>query len=953
MPLSLSKLFLSLIFLIVPFYLGSQTTSVSDQVDLADLTIDSLKSRQDELGRLGKSKELLEVLLVLEKKVAVASGDTSEAYIDIISGLSFTYEALGDFDTAETYYDKTLGLLKTTLGTQSPAYIKNLAWYGDFLKNKGDYTAAEMYLKQAYQLGQENEDAFDDPSELAATYGFLANYYRSTFQHKKALPLYIKEKELFEQRIGEQDPEYGAVLSNLAITYGTFGQFDKALKLNQKAVSLTEKYLGTDNFAYGQRVNNLALANVKLQKYQVADSLYKITLQNALQLFGNEHLQYAIRLVNMGVNNLHMGQYEKAETQIHEARSILSQKLPKYHKFMVSVNAHYAKALAHLGRKKAAAECLIEAVRFVENVEEKGFKRLSVKDYEDAGWLFEIPGFEAEAADYYKGANEGSLMYLQHGFDYFSEGGQLQYAASLKPQLDRFESYAFRHSNQSDFVSQGLDNELISNGLLFKNKERLIKIMKASTDSLLQQQFKEWEKQKEILAKQYSLPASRRAKDFESLIQQTEELEETLARASVPFKEAHQYTGWEAIAAVLKKGEIAIQFSSFQYFPTGQQLASDSILYVAYLIKKDDVAPKMVFLFEEQQLSNLRNVRKLYGKDPNSHNNLQKLIWEPLAKELEKIHTVYFSPTALLHRINFSAIPIDNKTSISDRFNLYQLGSLRLLLFPHKITTSEPIQAVLFGGIDYENDAESTVTDSYKDSVSIVSISSKWQNMDRAFLGNDWSSLQWTEREITEIASILQTSKATVEIYSESTASEAAFKQLGKTGPSPNILHLATHGYFFPDPKKEAKLGFRSAEHPLIRSGLILAGANKAWNGGETIPGAEDGILTAYEIAQMDLSNTELVVLSACETGLGDIQGNEGVYGLQRAFKMAGVKHVIMSLWNVKDRQSMEFMTAFYSEWLENKKEIPSAFQAAQKTIREKYALPFNPFLWAGFVLIE
>lgn len=944
---------LFVLFLMLPFFLSSQTVDLSDKVDLADMTIEALKNRQDELGRLGKSKELLEVLLVLEKKVAVASGDTSEAYIDVISGLSFTYEALGDFETAEIFYDKTLHLLKTTLGTQSPTYIKNLAWYGDFLKNKGDYTAAEMHLKQAYQLGQENEAAFDDPSDLAATYGFLANYYRSTFQHKKALPLYIKEKELFEQRIGEQDPEYGAVLSNLAITYGTFGQFDKALKLNQKAVSLTEKYLGTDNFAYGQRVNNLALANVKLQKYQVADSLYKITLQNALQLFGNEHLQYAIRLVNMGVNNLHMGQYEKAETQIHEARSILSQKLPKYHKFMVSVNAHYAKALAHLGRKKAAAECLIEAVSFVENVEEKGFKRLSVKDYEDAGWLFEIPGFEAEAADYYKGANEGSLTYLQHGFDYFSEGGQLQYAASLKPQMDRFESYAFRHPDQSAFAIQGLENQLISSGLLFQNKERLIKLMRASTDSLLQQKFKQWEKQKEKLAKQYSLPASRRAKDFESLIQQTEELEETLARASVPFKEAHQFPGWKAIAAVLKKGEIAIQFSSFQYFPTGQQMASDSIFYVAYSIKKDAVAPKMIFLFEEEQLSNLRNIRKLYGYDANSNGNLQKLIWEPLSKELEKIHTVYFSPTTLLHRINFSAIPIDDKTSVGDRFNLYQLGSLRLLLFPHKTTTIEPKQAVLFGGIDYDNEDESAFKNSYKDSLAVTSVSSTWQNMDRAFLGNDWSSLQWTEREITEIASILQTSNAAVEVYSGNTASEVAFKQLGKTRPSPNILHLATHGYFFPDPKKGAKLGFHSAEHPLIRSGLILAGANKAWNGGETAPGDEDGILTAYEIAEMDLSNTELVVLSACDTGLGDIEGNEGVYGLQRAFKMAGAKYIIMSLWNVKDRQSMEFMTAFYKEWLENKKEIPLAFQAAQKSIREKYALPFNPFLWAGFVLIE
>jgi CHAT domain-containing protein len=112
----------------------------------------------------------------------------------------------------------------------------------------------------------------------------------------------------------------------------------------------------------------------------------------------------------------------------------------------------------------------------------------------------------------------------------------------------------------------------------------------------------------------------------------------------------------------------------------------------------------------------------------------------------------------------------------------------------------------------------------------------------------------------------------------------------------------------------------------------------------------EDGILTAYEISQMNLSNTELVVLSACETGLGDIEGNEGVYGLQRAFKIAGAKYLIMSLWQVPDYQTQELMTTFYKRWLEDKMNIPDAFRSAQKEMREKYQLPH---FWAGFVLVE
>ena len=136
----------------------------------------------------------------------------------------------------------------------------------------------------------------------------------------------------------------------------------------------------------------------------------------------------------------------------------------------------------------------------------------------------------------------------------------------------------------------------------------------------------------------------------------------------------------------------------------------------------------------------------------------------------------------------------------------------------------------------------------------------------------------------------------------------------------------------------------------MIRSGLILAGAQQAWSTGKAPENREDGILTAYEISQMNLSGTELVVLSACETGLGDIEGNEGVYGLQRAFKIAGAKYLIMSLWKVNDLSTREFMTAFYTQWLENGTTIPDAFRVAQQNMKAKYK---DPYHWAGFVLVE
>lgn len=188
---------------------------------------------------------------------------------------------------------------------------------------------------------------------------------------------------------------------------------------------------------------------------------------------------------------------------------------------------------------------------------------------------------------------------------------------------------------------------------------------------------------------------------------------------------------------------------------------------------------------------------------------------------------------------------------------------------------------------------------------------------------------------------------------------EEAFKNIGTNNtPTPRILHIATHGYFFPDPKEQKSINtfenndpvFKISNHPMLRSGLIMAGGNATWKGENTLEGHEDGILTAYEISQMNLSNTELVVLSACETGLGEINGNEGVYGLQRAFKIAGAKYLIMSLWQVPDKQTSLLMTTFYKKWLEEKMSIPDAFHSAQKDLREA---GLDPYYWAGFVLVE
>ncbi|MBK6834958.1 MAG: CHAT domain-containing protein [Bacteroidetes bacterium] len=233
-----------------------------------------------------------------------------------------------------------------------------------------------------------------------------------------------------------------------------------------------------------------------------------------------------------------------------------------------------------------------------------------------------------------------------------------------------------------------------------------------------------------------------------------------------------------------------------------------------------------------------------------------------------------------------------------------------------------------------------------------------------------WSYLSGTLNEVEQIKKQV---KNKTDYFVSSNANEENVK---KTISQATILHISTHGFFFPDPEQvreemkaasagsatstSADMKFRGStnyaswsfvnnKNPLMRSGLVLAGANDVWERNPLAEG-EDGILTAQEVSTLDMQKTKLVVLSACETGLGDIKGSEGVYGLQRAFKMAGVKNIIMSLWQVPDKETSEFMITFYKKLTsKNNADVKTAFNETQKEMRKKY----DPYFWAAFVLVE
>jgi CHAT domain-containing protein len=387
-------------------------------------------------------------------------------------------------------------------------------------------------------------------------------------------------------------------------------------------------------------------------------------------------------------------------------------------------------------------------------------------------------------------------------------------------------------------------------------------------------------------------------------------------------------------------------------------------------LRKGYELPKLVKLGSEKAIAAVPA-----GK---GFSELYKLIWEPMDSLLQDVNTIYYSPDGKLNNISFAALcgkgketelasneikrgskvktvsKIENCIFLSDRYTLHQLSTTRYLaegLKDSKIDNS----LLVFGGVIYDEIPSNSDTLSEPD-MADYALS---ENITRSSANQSrMEYLPGTKTELQSLQKILNKKQWKVRAFSDKNASENNFKSEVQK-ESPGILHIATHGFAFPD-VEEKKKGFgeenktyRDADNPMARCGLLLAGANHSWLGkADTMLAktGEDGILTALEVSNLPLRNTKLVVLSACETGLGKIEGSEGTFGLKRGFKLAGVEQIIVSLWSVPDKETMELMELFYTDLSKTHSAVIS-FKKAQKEMRIKY--PSEPEKWAGFVLVR
>jgi len=525
--------------------------------------------------------------------------------------------------------------------------------------------------------------------------------------------------------------------------------------------------------------------------------------------------------------------------------------------------------------------------------------------------------------------------------------------------------YSFSQSYPSpEFIGASFDNALYYNGYLLENARQLARAI-AGADSLTRDTFERWQGCKRRLSKEYAKPIADR-RFIAEVEAEAEGYEKTITRKLSVFDKVRQAPHWEDVCKHLHTGEAAVEFIHYQYYNPD---ATDSTMYAALVLLPGDSCPHFVPLCEQRPLDSLLHIEypdKRYARTRNQ-NSLYSLLWQPIEPLMQSVNTVYFAPSGVLHSINLNAISLNLRgdSTLIDRYQLVQLGSTRQLADTVR-TQIVGNDALLFGGIRYESDSTSIRIQNGNNGVvmrgsSEVTLPEPGDSSQQIRV---LDPLPNTKPEVEFIRNLMGQKKIKTRMLTGFGASEEAFKcfadSMSAAGTSARVLHLATHGYFFQAPERivpqrntglNDRPAFRMSEHPFLRSGLVLAGGNHAWQTGKPFKAdMEDGILTAYEISAMSLPNTELVVLSACETGLGDLSGNEGVYGLQRAFKIAGAQYLIMSLWKVPDEATKDLMSAFYRNWLGGNIDIPTAFRAAQLEMKKKNK---DPEKWAGFVLVR
>jgi CHAT domain-containing protein len=839
------------------------------------------------------------------------------AVLDIFSSLMEYYLEKPDFRMLAHVADKMAPFISKYKEINKEFYAGQLELFSTLYQYDGKYDLAEKYLLECIQL----------------------------------------KRELYS----ETDARVGLLLIDLGIIYMQIYNPVQARDFAEQGMNIFKKGGEIPESAMRNYMVIQGMSQMYHQKYKEAELTYKQILQKS-ERGGLAELDYATTLGTLATIYWYLEEYSLSASAYLEAIDIFEKSGLTHWRELANIMGNLSMVYAKRGDFIEALKWNTSAIakyRELENELHPDF--LSQKM--NRSMYLEGSGSIAESVSESIECNAAVVSMIDQNLLYWSEN---EMEAYINIHITRFFDYF--HSNylrnsviNPQLAGKAYNNQLFLKGLLLNSTRKFQHAVSGANDTILSALTEQQRNIRAELEKLYTLPADQRISKPEKLELEFSGLQKQIKqRISLLAKEGslssnlmmNEEIPFTRVRDALIHGQAAIEFLSFKYID--KCIETDSVYYCALILRKEFLWPEMVFLTTGNKLEELlkNHPDEIYNLE---NSGLYDEIWKPLEKYLEGIETVFYSSSGLLNRIAFSAIPNHKRQVLSQQYKLTNLASTRNLLAGN--VSIQGNSGTIYGGIDYN--ADTLTLKRLARSYSIDQQDPAIKNeVKRNFRGTAWDYLPGTKSEAREISRIMSDENMLLNTLIEQEATEESLKVMN--GNSSSVIHIASHGFSFPaadqqDAQKNFLAGpnnqaYTNTENPLMRSGLLFAGANNTWAKGESTAGAEDGILTAYEMANLDLSGTSLMVLSACETGLGDIKGTEGVFGLQRSMFMAGVSSAIVSLWEVPDFETMELMTLFYKN-LMRVKNPETAFQQAQKEMRTRYIN--QPSLWAGFVFIR
>lgn len=839
------------------------------------------------------------------------------------------YDVIG----SENAYKQALYLSRQT--GKSDALMEILKELWKIGKTIGDVQQAQAYAASIDSL----VDATSDLQTKYTYYNQKGNEARDLGQYSIAEQWYLRGKDIAEREDAKSvSANKHLSYSNLRNLYAAIGRYNDALLYAKKAIEefLAHTPMGdaTYNMPYMALADVYRLMSDKENCYKSLDKIFDTAsrIVDSKELY---HL-YATR----GRCHFAFKDYQSALKDYKKADELLATKYPQTDGDRIALLALIGGAEHQLGNYAKSEQLYRKYAEYTKALYgEKSLKHINAQIY-----LANAEGFTGNVT---YGCNDYTAAVLQlnalmkQRIPYMSSTEREGLWNPLSSLFAMMTPYALEaKQTQTAFTKNCYDALVMSKSFLLESERSMYDVIKRKGTAedmhdytmlaCMKNQVKVWEKDYKA-----------NADSILSMSRKVSRLENQLANRCKGYSDGTDFMNvdYDAVKQALGPNEVLIDFTDYISQTQGRK-------YAAYIINKVQDYPLLKALFAERQIDSLGIVRPdMYYSEDYSEDVL-KLLWESLKENVSEGATIYYVPSQLLFQISLESLPMPDGSLLGSHYHFVRLSSAReLVKMKSNAIGCKDNTAVLYGGLQYDVETTAMAEESKKyDLSNLFAMRGEIARGDSIF-----HDLQGTKEEILKIENILKDNKWKVTPYMGKNGTEESF--LDMNGKSPRLLHLATHGFYYTPNRAENVDYLKGYTDAMSLSGLVLSGGNAAWLGKQLPKGVLGGILTANDIARLDLSNTDMVVLSACQTGQGKAT-SEGLYGLQRAFKKAGVGTIVMSLWSVSDKTTSEFMAIFYERLADthdawNKRK---AFEEAKEIIRKKHP---DPFHWAAFVMLD